>query len=1143
MKSICVAMIVLAVAPLGMDAADSEATDGAKPRITVLDPPESGFFSKQLMFKGIPIKAHKVVSDETLYAAVDRLAMMLRNQQVVASNLAAAGVELHIIGKDQVTTDLPEWRDDKGKPLAEYNGLTRDQRTRGMGGLLTSCGEENLLRLENDRYRGRDICVHEFAHAVFGIGMDHGTRSKFVQQYRRSLGKKLWNRSYAATNPDEFFAELSMWYFGTHGDLGMVGPKPTNGPDGLKSYDPEAFKLMDAFYCGRLAVGKGAAAVAVGNDKDVNLALVAVPSASYISGDTSAAALNDGNMPMNSLERGTGSYGNWPRTGTQWVQCEWSQPICTKRIEVYWWDDHQGVRLPNVCRLLYWDGKHFRPVVHASGLGVAVDQFNVTTFDEVKTTKLRLEIDGSGGFSTGLLEWRVLDSGKSPAFPPTVVAGADRVVLLGGKTHLSGSVKTLKPVGKNETIWSQVSGPGKVTFADPRSAVTTAIFSEPGEYQLQLTAGKGTLAASSTLSVRVENPPPAKRLDVVYTKRYRIDSPLWGTRVKALIVNWIPHCIDMINRSDLKEGQGGIDNFVEAGKALRGEPHAWHKGYVFSDAWVHQTVEAICLALMVDPQGDAEIIKAQRSMRATLEDWIPKILAAQQSDGYLHTAYTLTPRIHWPKRWSPAFRGNHEGYVAGYFIESAINHYMLTEGKDKRLYNAAKRLANCWVANIGPGRREWYDGHQEMEMALARFGRFVNDMEGRGRGDAYIKLARHLLDARRGGEEYDQSHLLAIKQYEAVGHAVRAVYFYSAMADIAAETRDLDYGSAVMSLWDNLVNKKYYVTGGVGSGETAEGFGPNFSLPNDAYCESCSSCGLIFFQHKLNLAYHDAKYADLYEETLYNALLGSMDLDGRNFQYTNPLEGGWRGPWHVCPCCVGNIPRTLLMLPTWTYAKGDDGLYVNLFIGGTTKIENLAGTDVEVVQKTDYPWSGRVAITVNPKAAARFSVHVREPNRATSRLYTATPEVSGVESLAVNGQSVPVKIEKGYAIVERQWQKGDTLTFKVPMKVQRIKADKRIEADRGLVALRYGPLVNNVETADQPDINQALSAAPLSSQWRGDLLGGVTCIKGTWADGKPMLAIPHYARLNRGKPRQTGQPQHPSASKVWMKDKGKRTDR
>ena len=368
-------------------------------------------------------------------------------------------------------------------------------------------------------------------------------------------------------------------------------------------------------------------------------------------------------------------------------------------------------------------------------------------------------------------------------------------------------------------------------------------------------------------------------------------------------MNWIPHCIDQINRTDLTQGPGGIDNFVEAAKALRGEPHGSHKGYVFSNAWVHQTVESMCIALMIDPQGDPEIIKAQEKMKATLEDWIPKILAAQEPDGYLQTAFTLPARVgnrgrieqgpfkHWERR------GDHEGYVAGYFIESAINHYLMTGKKDARLYNAAKKLADCWCANLGPApKKAWYDGHQEMEQALVRFGRFVNDMEGGGKGQKYIELAKFLLDCRynaasdREGRNTTRAICRSSQQYEAVGHAVRAVYTYSGMADVAVETHDPDYQSAVKSLWDNIVNKKYYVTGGVGSGETSEGFGPNYSLRNNAYCESCSSCGQIFFQWKMNLAYHDAKYADLYEETIYNALLGSIDLEGKNFYYTNPLD-------------------------------------------------------------------------------------------------------------------------------------------------------------------------------------------------------------------------------------------------------------
>jgi hypothetical protein len=466
----------------------------------------------------------------------------------------------------------------------------------------------------------------------------------------------------------------------------------------------------------------------------------------------------------------------------------------------------------------------------------------------------------------------------------------------------------------------------------------------------------------------------------------------------------------------------------------------------------------------------------------------------------------------------PEHRGNHEGYTAGYFIESAINHYTLTQGQDLRLYNAAKKLANCWVANIGPGKKDWYDGHQEMEQALVRFGRFVNDTEGSGHGDNYIALAKFLIDCRGqapGGQEYDQSQAPAIKQYEAVGHAVRATYFYSGMADVAAETHDPDYQSAVLSLWDNMVNKKYYVTGGIGSGETSEGFGPNYSLRNEAYCESCSSCGLIFFQYKMNLAYHDAKYADLYEQTMYNALFGAVDLQGKNFCYTNPLVNTQRGPWHVCPCCVSNISRTLLMVPTWSYTKGPDSLHVNLFIGSRVNVGKIAGTNVQVVQKTEYPWKGAVAITIKPEQAQTFSVHVRVPNRATSVLYTTTPAVSGLKRIALNGKPFTPHIVNGYAVITRRWEPGDTIELELPMEVQRLKADPRIKADVNSVALQYGPLLYNVETADQHNLDQPLSNEPLKAEWRPDMLGGVIVITGKWQDGTPMLAIPNYARMNR----------------------------
>ena len=245
------------------------------------------------------------------------------------------------------------------------------------------------------------------------------------------------------------------------------------------------------------------------------------------------------------------------------------------------------------------------------------------------------------------------------------------------------------------------------------------------------------------------------------------------------------------------------------------------------------------------------------------------------------------------------------------------------------MYRAARRLADCWCEHIGPApKKSWYDGHEELEQALVRLGKFVDAEEGPGKGRKYIELAKFLLDCRRNGEEYDQSHLPVTRQYEAVGHAVRAAYLYSGMAGVAMETGDVDYQSALLSIWENLVHKRYYVTGGIGSGETSEGFGPNYSLPNNAYCESCSNCGELFFQHKMNAIYHQSRFADLYEDTFYNAILGDVDLEAKNFTYTNALDSSEkRYPWHGCPCCVGNIPRTLLMLPTWMYATGKDSLY------------------------------------------------------------------------------------------------------------------------------------------------------------------------------------------------------------------------
>lgn len=851
-----------------------------------------------------------------------------------------------------------------------------------------------------------------------------------------------------------------------------------------------------------------------------NLALVATPTTSYVSGHETITALNDGFTPTNSNDKRKGAYGNWPRRGTQWVQYDWALPVSTARMDVYWFDDHSGVRLPKACRFKYWDGSALVDLPGASGLGLAESRFNTTTFPEITTTRLRFEFDGNGDSSTGILEWRVYDSGKSPNFPPTVSTGVDRALVQPGATWLNGSVKDDgKPRPAPAVKWSKASGPGKVSFANASVPETTARFSAAGNYVLKFTADDGQSGASSEVHVSVVAKPPMPPLSPVWTTLCQVSSPFWRPRLKNLIVNWIPHCVQQCEDPEVKEG--GIENFVQAARKLAGQPGAKHTGAVFANTWVYNTLESMCIAQMLDPRGDAEIAAAQASQRRTIEDWVTKMLSAQEPDGYILTQYTIQGQ----RRWSN--KHDHEDFQAGHFIEAAIAHHVMSGGKDPRMLDAAKRLADCWVRNIGPApKRAWYPGHQEMEMALVKLARYVEQTDGPGAGAAYIDLAEFLLDSRKDGDEYDQSHAPVTRQYEAVGHAVRALYSYAGMADVAMETGDTDYQSAVQSLWNSVVNRKYYVTGGIGSGETSEGFGKEFSLPNNSYCESCANCGQLQFQNRLQMTWRDGRHMDLAEETLFNAVLGGVDLEAQNYTYTNPLDSNaQRYKWHVCPCCVGIIPRTLLSLPTWDYTKGKDAIYVNQFAGSAVTVDNVTGTSVRLTQTTDYPWNGKVALTVNPSASKKFTLNIRVPNRQTSLLYTNTPRVEGLLSLAVNGKSVKPKIERGYAVLDRTWKAGDKVEWEVPLGVQRLVADHRIVADHGRVALRYGPLIYNFESVDQ-DVNAVLpSSAPLTTEWKPDLLGGVLVIKGQFADGKPLLAIPNYARLNRG-----------GRSVVWMKD-------
>ncbi|MFO0926886.1 MAG: glycoside hydrolase family 127 protein [Gemmataceae bacterium] len=606
-------------------------------------------------------------------------------------------------------------------------------------------------------------------------------------------------------------------------------------------------------------------------------------------------------------------------------------------------------------------------------------------------------------------------------------------------------------------------------------------------------------------------------LQPVHLQRVKING-FWKQQVKLLTEKWIPHCVRQME----KGGRGQeLLNLIEAGRVLRGGEKGEYRGPPWCDAYIHNTVEAICLALEVDPDGDAALAAAQADLRAKLEEWIPIIEAAQEKDGYIHSFHTVKKR----KRFTVI--GDHELYVMGYLMEAAVAHHKLTGGKDRRLYRVATRCADLLCDTFGPApKRTWKNGHPGMEYALCRLGVLVNDADGAGKGDRYIALAKHFLDHQHQIQPngYDQSDRPAVRMTEATGHAVRATYFYTAMADMALLRDDAAYRTAIDRLWANAIGHKYYLTGGVGATAEGEAFGPNDLLPNNGYLEACAGCGLSFWADRMHRLHGRGHYADVQERVLYNNVLGSVGQSGTVFYYQNPLTGRTtRYPWHGCPCCVGNISRALLAIKDLMYSvsAGRDTLFVNQFVDSDGEVANVAGTGVRLRQETRYPWDGAVTVTVRPAAEATFTLAVRIPARAESGLYRVTPDTDGKFTLTVNGQPQTADVKDGYAHIRRTWRAGDRVALTLPLDVQRVRCDNRVAANRGRVAIQRGPIVYNFEDVDhkQP-LRQAVLAAdvPLKSVWRADLFGGVTTV-----EGGGFVGVPNYTRLNRG-----------GSSQVWM---------
>lgn len=611
-----------------------------------------------------------------------------------------------------------------------------------------------------------------------------------------------------------------------------------------------------------------------------------------------------------------------------------------------------------------------------------------------------------------------------------------------------------------------------------------------------------------------------------------LDDTFWAPRIETNRVTTIPYAFGKCEES------GRMYNFERAAAVLRGEKIKDLKppGFPFDDTDVYKVLEGASYALAVQPDP---------AMRAYLDKLIALIASAQEPDGYLYTARTIDPDHPHPwsgdKRWVNVEQQSHELYDAGHLFEAAAAHYQATG--ETNLLCVATKEADLLCRVFGPGTNQLHlwPGHENVEMGLCQLYRVTGN-------ERYLELAKYFIDVRGtrpGGDDYHQSRIPPVDQTEAVGHAVRAGYLYSGMADVAALTGDTNYIHAIDTIWRNCVGKKLYITGGIGAVPRIEGFGANYYLPNDtAYCETCAAVANDYWNERLFLLHGDAKYMDVFERTLYNGLLSGVSLNGTTFFYPNPLEsdGNYeRSPWFGCACCPGNITRFLPSVPGYFYAERGNMVYVNLYASGTADITLKDGRKITIEQDTRYPWDGDVKMTVKPDKKSRFTLAVRVPGWARNEpvpgtLYRFAETNSEPVILTINGRKVSFRIENGFAKLPRMWKPGDEVELVLPMPVRRVLANSNVKADAGRVALERGPIVYCAEWADNPGGKVRDLILPdseqLTAEFEPDLLNGVEVIKGHALNGagqeQEFTAIPYYAWANRGK----------GEMAVWLRDTG-----
>jgi DUF1680 family protein len=586
------------------------------------------------------------------------------------------------------------------------------------------------------------------------------------------------------------------------------------------------------------------------------------------------------------------------------------------------------------------------------------------------------------------------------------------------------------------------------------------------------------------------------------------------------------------------EQEGRMRNFERAAHVRGG---AYEGQMPFDDTDVYKLIEGASYSLQSHPDARLD---------GFLDGVIARIAAAQEPDGYLTTYKTIDPGkspASWVKagpRWEQELYGSHELYNAGHLLEAGYAHYRAT-GK-RTLLDVGRRYADLIDRTFGPGKLMTPPGHQIVETGLIK----LASVTGEAR---YEKLARFFLEQRGNAAGHklagpdNQDHLPVTQQSEAVGHAVRAAYMYAGMVDIATLDDDAGYRAAVERLWEDVVARKMYLTGAIGARHQGEAFGAAYELPNKtAYGETCASIASVYWNQRMFLQSGEAKYIDVLERTLYNAVIAGVSLAGDTFFYPNPLEadgryqfnrgGATRKPWFDCSCCPTNLARFIPAIPEYVYAREENVLYVNLFVASEAKVR-LGGGEVAIKQETSYPWDGAVAIRVAPARPQAFEVRVRIPGWVRERpvpssLYRyANAPPQDAFTLRVNGHAVAANLTKGYAVLARTWSAGDVITLDFAMPVRRVLADDRVADDRGKVALERGPLVYCAEAIDND--GSALDIvvpddARLMAERRPDLLGGVTILRGgvTNRQGRPraLTAIPYYAWSNRG----------PGQMEVWF---------